>query len=420
MIGAGVSLPVMRGSAFSSLFRAEPIAGTRTAAEVAEDELYWGQIQRAFDIDRTMVNLNNGGCSPAPTHVLDQMIRDLRFSNELPTEHMWRVLEPRLESVRRDLAKDFGCDPEELAIVRNASEANETMIFGTDLKAGDEVVFTTQNYPRMQNAWRQRQRRDGIVLKPVRIETPVASTQSYVQKIADAITPRTRVIEIMHISFQTGYIAPVREIAELANARGIRLFIDGAHAFGHFPFTRDELEADYYGTSLHKWMHAPIGTGFLYVRRDRIPTLWPLMAGSVEQESNIRKYEEIGTHPAANHNAIAVAIAFTRGIGIDRKIARLRYLRDRWAKQLLAASDRAHMITPIGPNQSGAIGVFTIDGMDMAKLGGWLMSKHNIVTTPMVNDEFHGMRITPNIYTTVDEVDLFADRVIAAIKTGIA
>lgn len=420
MIGAGVSLPVMRGSAFSSLFRAEPIAGTRTAAEVAEDELYWGQIQRAFDIDRTMVNLNNGGCSPAPTHVLDQMIRDLRFSNELPTEHMWRVLEPRLESVRRDLAKDFGCDPEELAIVRNASEANETMIFGTDLKAGDEVVFTTQNYPRMQNAWRQRQRRDGIVLKPVRIETPVVSTQSYVQKIADAITPRTRVIEIMHISFQTGYIAPVREIAELANARGIRLFIDGAHAFGHFPFTRDELEADYYGTSLHKWMHAPIGTGFLYVRRDRIPTLWPLMAGSVEQESNIRKYEEIGTHPAANHNAIAVAIAFTRGIGIDRKIARLRYLRDRWAKQVLAASDRAHMITPIGPNQSGAIGVFTIDGMDMAKLGGWLMSKHNIVTTPMVNDEFHGMRITPNVYTTVDEVDLFADRVIAAIKTGIA
>jgi selenocysteine lyase/cysteine desulfurase len=420
MIGAGVSLPVMRGSAFSSLFRAEPIAGTRTAAEVAEDELYWGQIQRAFDIDRTMVNLNNGGCSPAPTHVLDQMIRDLRFSNELPTEHMWRVLEPRLESVRRDLAKDFGCDPEELAIVRNASEANETMIFGTDLKAGDEVVFTTQNYPRMQNAWRQRQRRDGIVLKPVRIETPVVSTQSYVQKIADAITPRTRVIEIMHISFQTGYIAPVREIAELASARGIRLFIDGAHAFGHFPFTRDELEADYYGTSLHKWMHAPIGTGFLYVRRDRIPTLWPLMAGSVEQESNIRKYEEIGTHPAANHNAIAVAIAFTRGIGIDRKIARLRYLRDRWAKQVLAASDRAHMITPIGPNQSGAIGVFTIDGMDMAKLGGWLMSKHNIVTTPMVNDEFHGMRITPNVYTTVDEVDLFADRVIAAIKTGVA
>jgi selenocysteine lyase/cysteine desulfurase len=420
IIGAGVSLPVMRESAFRRLLQAEPIAAGRPTVAVAEDETYWREIQRAFDLDRTMVNLNNGGCSPAPTHVLEQMIRDLRFSNELPVEHMWRVLEPRIESVRRDLAKDFGCDPEEMAITRNASEANETMIFGLDMKAGDEVIFTTQNYPRMQNAWKQRQRRDGIVLKPVKIETPVKSTQSYVDQIAAAITPRTRVIEVMHISFMTGYIAPVREIVTLAKPKGIQVFVDGAHAFAHFPFSRDDLGADYYGTSLHKWLHAPIGTGFLYVRRDRIKSLWPIMAGSVEQEDNIRKYEEIGTHPAANHNAIAVAIAFNRGIGMERKIARLRYLRDRWAKQVLAASDRAFMITPIGPTASGAIGVFGVEGMDMAALGGWLHSKHNIVTTPMVTDEFKGMRITPNVYTTVDEVDLFADRVIHAMKRGIA
>jgi isopenicillin-N epimerase len=420
VIGAGVSLPVMRGSAFMQVFRAAPIAEGRGAAEVAEDETYWREIQRAFDLDRTMINLNNGGCSPAPSHVLEQMIRDIRFSNELPTEHMWRVIEPRIESVRRDLATEFGCDPEEMAITRNASESNETMIFGTDLQRGDEVIFTTQNYPRMQNAWRQRERRDGIVLRPVRIETPVKSTASYVEHIANAITPRTKVIEVMHISFMTGYIAPVREIVELARPHGIRVFVDGAHAFAHFPFKRDDFGADYYGTSLHKWMHAPIGTGFLYVRRDRIPTLWPLMAGGVDQESNIRKYEEIGTHPAANHNAVAVAIAFTRGIGMERKIARLRYLRDRWATRLLAGSDRVQMITPIGPNASGAIGVFSVEGMDMGKLGGWLNSKHNIITTPMVNDEFHGMRITPNVYTTLDEVDLFADRVLSAVKTGLA
>jgi selenocysteine lyase/cysteine desulfurase len=410
----------MRGTAFRRLIEAEPIASGRPLVSVAEDVTYWREIQRAFDLDRTMVNLNNGGCSPAPTHVLEQMIRDLRFSNELPVEHMWRVLEPRIESVRRDLATEFGCDPEEMAITRNASEANETMIFGVDLKRGDEVVFTTQNYPRMQNAWRQRERRDGIVLKPVKIETPVKSTKSYVDQIAAAITPRTRVIEVMHISFQTGYIAPVREIVDLAKPKGIQVFVDGAHAFAHFPFTRDELGCDYYGTSLHKWLHAPIGTGFLYVRRDRIKSLWPIMAGAIEQEDNIRKYEEIGTHPAANHNAIAVAIAFNRGIGMPRKIARLRYLRDRWAKQVLAASDRAHMITEIGPEKSGAIGVFGVDGLDMGKLGGWLLSKHNIVTTPMVTDEFKGMRITPNVYTTVDEVDLFADRVIQAIRQGVA
>ena len=420
MIGAGVSLPVMRESAFRNLFRAEPIAAGRTPLSVAEDETYWREIQRAFDLDRTMVNLNNGGCSPAPTHVLEQMIRDLRFSNELPVDHMWRVLEPRIESVRRDLATEFGCDPEEMAITRNASEANEIMIFGLDLQRGDEVIFTTQNYPRMRTSWKQRERRDGIVLKPVKIETPVKSTKSFVDQIAAAITPRTKVIEVMHISFMTGYLAPVREINDLAKAHGIQVFVDGAHAFGQFPMSRDALGADYYGTSLHKWMHAPIGTGFLYVRRDKIKSLWPLMAAAPEQDNDIRKYEEIGTHPAANHNAIAVAIAFTRGIGMERKIARLRYLRDRWANQLLSASDRVKMITEIGPTKSGAIGVYGIEGMDMGTLGGWLLSKHNIVTTPMVNDEFSGMRITPNVYTTVDEVDLFADRVIKAIRTGIA
>jgi isopenicillin-N epimerase len=420
MLGASTALPTMRADAFRHLLRAGERAGGLSPAVAADDEVYWGEIQRAFDIDRTMVNLNNGGCSPAPTHVLEQMIRDLRFSNELPVDHMWRVLEPRIESVRRELAREFGCDPEEMAITRNASEANETMIFGTDLARGDEVIMTTQNYPRMQNAWRQRERREGIVLKRVKIETPVASTASFVEHIAGAITPRTKVIEVMHISFQTGYIAPVREIVELARPRGIKVFVDGAHAFAHFPFTRDELGCDYYGTSLHKWLHAPIGTGFLYVRRDKVKSLWPLMAGGVEQEDNIRKYEEIGTHPAANHNAIAVALAFHRSIGADRKIARLRLLRDRWAHQVLASSDRAHMITKIGPAESGAIGVLAIDGMDMGKLGAWLLDQHHIVTTPMVTDEFKGIRITPNVYTTLDEVDLFADRVSRAIRNGLA
>ena len=388
---------------------------------VAEDEAYWATIQRAFDLDRTMINLNNGGCSPAPTHVLEQMIRDLKFSNELPVEHMWHVLEPRIESVRRELALDFGCDPEEMAITRNASEANETMIFGLDLQRGDEVILTTQNYPRMKNAWIQRQRRDGIVIRWVKLETPPRSAQYYVDQVAGAITPRTRVIETMHISFMTGHIAPVRQIVELANAKGIRVFIDGAHAYAHFPFKRDDLGCDYYGTSLHKWLMAPIGTGFLYVRRDRIKSLWPLMAGSIEQEDNIRKYEEIGTHPAANHNAIAVALAFHRAIGADRKIARLRYLRDRWAKRVVAESGgRARMLTPIGPNESGAIGVVAFDGLEIPKLHAWLLHKHRIVTTPLIHEEFTGLRVTPNVYTTLEEVDRFSDIISTALKSGIA
>jgi isopenicillin-N epimerase len=418
---ATLTLPSFNGRAIRRLTDAHSVAGTRSAASLADDETYWSEIQRAFDIDRTMTNLNNGGCSPAPTHVLEQMIRDLKFSNELPVEHMWGVLEPRIESVRRDLARDFGCDPEEMAITRNASEANITMIYGLDLQRGDEVILTTQNYPRMINAWKTRERRHGIVLKWVKLETPPRSPQYYVDQIAAAMTPRTKVIETMHISFMTGYIAPVKQIVDLARPAGVQVFVDGAHAYAHFPFTRDDLGCDYYGTSLHKWLMAPIGTGFLYVRRDKIKSLWPMMAGAVEQDNDIRKYEEIGTHPAANHNAIAVALAFHRAIGADRKIARLRFLRDRWANRVVAESGgRAKMLTPIGPNASGAIGVVSIDGIDIGKLQAWLLAKHKIVSTPLIHAEFSGLRVTPNVYTTLDEVDRFADAILSGIKNGVA
>ena len=325
MTAAGFAAqPVFRERAMMSLFKASAIAGDREPAAVASDESYWAEIQRAFDADRTMINLNNGGISPTPTHVLEAMIRDLRFTNELPVEHMWRVLEPRIESVRRDLAREFGCDIEEMAITRNASEANEIMIFGLDLKRGDEVVITNQNYGRMITAWEQRVRRDGIVLKQISFQVPPPSDDYIVERFRAALTPRTKVIEVTHITNLTGQIMPVKKIVDLARPRGIEVFVDGAHAFAHFPFKRLELDCDYYGTSLHKWLLAPIGTGFLYVKKEKQKQLWPLMAAAKEQDENIRKYEEIGTHPAANHNAISAALAFHRGIGSDRKAARGR------------------------------------------------------------------------------------------------
>jgi selenocysteine lyase/cysteine desulfurase len=412
-----VAAPVLRPDAVRRL--GESMARAERGG-APDDEAYWSGIQRAFDCDRTLVNLNNGGVSPTPSHVLDQMIRDLRFSNELPVEHMWRVLEPRVESVRRDLAHEFGCDAEEMAIVRNASEAMETMIFGLDLKRGDEVVVSTQNYPRMLTAWDQRARRDGIVVKRIAFPLPPKSRQQVLDRFAEAITPRTRAIEVTHITNYSGQILPVRELVELARPKGIAVFVDGAHAFAHFPFTRDELGCDYYGTSLHKWLLAPVGTGFLYVRRDKVPGLWPLMAAPKEMDANIRKYEEIGTHPAANHNAVSVALAFHRAIGADRKVARLRWLRDRWARRLLQESERVRVLTPLDSPDSGAIGLFDVDGLDPAQLQPWLMARHHIVTTLIVHEEFKGLRITPNVYTTPDEVDLFADRVLHAIRRGMA
>src|SRR5687768_7588969 len=418
MAAAGTTA-VFRETAISSLFKANMIAGDRTPAEIAEDETYWSLIQRAFDADRTMINLNNGGVSPTPSHVLEAMIRDLRFTNELPVEHMWRVLEPRIESVRRDLAAEFGCDIEEMAITRNASEANEIMIFGLDLKAGDEVVITNQNYPRMIAAWEQRVRREGIVLKQISFQVPPPSDDYIVERFRAALTPRTKVIEVTHMTNLSGQIMPLRRIVELARPRGIEVFVDGAHAFTHFPFKRSDLGCDYYGTSLHKWLLAPVGTGFLYVKKEKQKQLWPLMAATKEQDENIRKYEEIGTHPAANHNAISAALAFHRGIGSERKAARLRYLRDRWAKRLLAESSRVKVLTPLDQRQSGALALFQVDGIDNVKLGEWLMTKHRIVNTPIIHPEFRGIRITPNVYTTVDEIDVFSDKVLEAIRKGI-
>ncbi len=419
LAGAAATLPPFRADAITRLWSAQDIAGTRSPAELADDEAYWSHIQRAFDTDRTIINLNNGGVCPTPTHVLEAMIRDLRFTNEIPAYHMWRILEPRIETVRRELAIEFGCDPEEMAITRNASEAMETMILGLDLEPGDEVLVTNQNYGRMLTSWNQRERRDGIVLKQISFKVPPPSPEYLVEQFRRAITPRTRAIEVTHITNLTGQIMPVRELVELARPQNIAVFVDGAHAFAHFPFTRDELGCDYYGTSLHKWLLAPIGTGFLYVRKDRQPSLWPLMAAPDSMDGNVRKYEEIGTHPAANHNAIMAALAFHRGIGVERKIARLRYLRNRWAKRLLEASDRVRVHTPLDGTDAGAIALVQIDGIDSGQLTEWLMGTHRIFTVSIKHPEFEGVRVTPNVYTTLDEVDRFAEKMLVAVAKGI-
>jgi selenocysteine lyase/cysteine desulfurase len=416
---AAAALAAFRADAFARVAEAGRHAAGRKPAELASDEAYWAEIGRAFEVDRTLINLNNGGCSPAPGHVLDQMIRDLRFSNEIPVYQMWVVLEPRIESCRTQLAAEFGCDPEEMAITRNASESLETLIFGIDLKPGDEVVYTTQNYPRMITSWEQRARRDGIVVKPIQFAVPPPSSAEVVERFRQAITPRTRVFEVTHITNLTGQILPVRDIVRLGRQHGIETFVDGAHAFAQFPFRRDDLECDYYATSLHKWLFAPIGTGFLYVRKSKQKSIWPLMAAPASMDENVRKYEEIGTHPAANHNAIAAAIAFHREIGAERKAARLRFLRDRWAMRLAAADPRVKILTPLNATDSCGIAMVHVDGIDTEKLQAWLWDKHRIMTTPIVHKEFNGLRITPSVYTTLDELDTFSSRMEEALKKGL-
>src|SRR6187549_1220221 len=313
-------------------------AAARTAgaapADVAADETYWRDIQQGFTLDRTIINLNNGGCCPSPRVVHEAFKRYLDISNQSPVYHMWQILEPNIETVRRRLAAEFGCSPEEMAITRNASEALQIAQLGIDLKAGDEVVTTNQDYGRMLDTWDQRARRNGIVLKKVSFPVPPASLDVLAERLLAAITPATKVLHFCHITNLTGQIFPVKRICDEARRRGVTTIVDGAHAFAHFPYKAADLGCDYYGTSLHKWLLAPIGTGFLYVRRENIEPLWPLTATAAAKAKDIRKSQDIATHPAANHNAIAEALSFHEGIGTDRKAPRFRYLRNRWVEKL--------------------------------------------------------------------------------------
>src|SRR2546421_1143101 len=418
VLAAGAGIPALKDDGLDRLLGLVRRADGRLPADVARDEDFWLGIQQAFTLDRTLINLNNGGVSPSPRVVQEAMRRYLEYSNTAPVYTMWQVLEPEIESVRRRLAASFGCDPEEMAITRNASEALETVQLGIPLERGDEVLTTTQDYPRMLTTWHQRERRDGIVVREITFPIPPPSQEDLAERIARAITPKTKLIHVCHITNLTGQIFPIRQIVQHARARGIEVIVDGAHAFAHFPFTRDDLDCDYYGTSLHKWLTAPIGTGFLYVRREKIEKIWPMMAAPPEMNANIRKFEEIGTHPAANHNAIAEALTFHEGIGAERKAARLRYLFQRWAKRL-EHLPRVRILTPYDPAQSCGLASMAIDGMDPNKLVTYLWDTHRIIVTPIVHKEFSCVRVTPNVYTTVAEIDQFGDVMEDILRKGL-
>ncbi|MBW3534981.1 MAG: aminotransferase class V-fold PLP-dependent enzyme [Gemmatimonadetes bacterium] len=389
------------------------------AAEMADDEDFWALVQRAFDVDRSLVNLNNGGVSPAPAFVMEAQRRHLEFSNHAPPVAMWRILEPQREGVRQRMARAWGVDTEEVALTRNASEGLQICQMGFDLEPGDEVLTSTQDYPRMIQTFRQRERREGIVMRQIRLPVPAEDPAEVVRRFEAGITPRTRLILACHMINLTGQILPVRELVAMARRHDIPLIVDGAHALAHFDFTLDELACDYYATSLHKWLFAPIGTGLLYVRRDLIEDLWPLQAPPVGKEGDIRKFEEIGTHPAAPYLAVAEALTFHEGLGPQRKAARLVHLRDSWARRLLE-HDRVRLHTSLEPGFACGIANVEVEGLDTVALVDWLWAEHRILTTPIVHDEFQGIRVSPSVYTTPEELDRFVEAVESALRTGLA
>ena len=406
------------GSLFHNIRAAAEDVEHLSPVEVASDEDFWATIQQSFSVTRGIINLNNGGVSPSPRIVTEAFVRYTWQQEDATAYTMWQILEPQSETVRTGLAEVFGCDAEEIAITRNASESLEILLMGLDLKSGDEILTTTQDYPRMLTTLRQRELREGLKLKLIRVPIAPNDVNDIARAYEQAITPKTRLILISHQVNLTGQINPIKRVCEHARSKGIETIVDGAHAFAQFDFKRDDLQCDYYGTSLHKWLYAPKGTGLLYVRKDKIPKVWALMASEDKNKNDIRKYEEIGTHSAAMRLAIGEAVLFHNAIGAKRKEERLRYLSRYWMNNLKAIP-KVGFNTSFDPLQSCAIANFKIEGVDPVQLGSYLMSKHKIFTTPIVHDEFTGIRITPNVYTTLWELDRFSNIVADVARKGL-
>lgn len=385
--------------------------------DLATDEEFWYYIQQSFTVSSGIINLNNGGVSPAPKTVQDAMKRYYDFSNEAPSYYMWRILDQGREPLRKNLARLAGCDAEEIAINRNSSEGLETVIFGLQLKAGDEVVASKQDYPNMINAYKQREKRDGIKMVWINLDVPSEDENYLVNQFVKAFTPRTKVVHITHIINWNGQILPVRKIADEAHRRGIEVVVDGAHSFAQFDFKVPDLGADYFAASLHKWLYAPIGSGMLYVKKEKIKTIYPLFATSDDPlKDDIRKFENLGTRPFFIEQAIGKAIEFHDMIGIERKQKRLQYLKNYWMEKVKSVP-KVKLNTSLDPHWGCAIGNVAVDGKKPVDLDSFLFTNYKIHTVSIVWENISGVRITPNVYTTTKDLDILVEGITKFTKS---
>ncbi|MCZ8283956.1 MAG: aminotransferase class V-fold PLP-dependent enzyme [Bacteroidia bacterium] len=370
-----------------------------------ENEDFWGWVRENYTISANLVNLNNGGVSPQPKVVQEAHIRNYQFSNEAPSYYMWRILNDQREGLRHKLADLCGVLPEELAINRNATEGLNSIIFGLDLKEGDEVVLSTFDYPNMMNAWKQREKRDHIKLVWVDIPQPTEDDDTIVKLYENAITSKTKIVHITHLINWTGNIVPCKAIADMAHQKGCEVIVDGAHSFAHLDYKIGDTGADYFATSLHKWLGAPFGSGLLYIKKDKIKNVWALLSSAEPDGDDITKFENLGTRSFASEMAIGTAIDFHNIIGAKRKEARLRFLKDHWIEKAVKLP-KATMFTSLKPRYSCAIAGIGFEGWQAQQIEANLFEHYKIHTGSVIREKVNGIRVSPNVYTNIRELDL--------------
>ncbi|MBE9464975.1 aminotransferase class V-fold PLP-dependent enzyme [Dyadobacter subterraneus] len=373
--------------------------------DIGNNEDYWAVIQEAYSASKSdIIILNNGGVSPSPLVVQEALEKYNRQAAQGPSYYMWRVMDKGREPLRQRLAALGGCDPEEVAINRNATEALNTVIFGLPLQKGDEVIGMKFDYPNMMNAWRQRQLRDGIVYKQLSFEFPIENDAMIVKAYEDAITPNTKVIHLTHVVNWVGQIMPVKKICQMAHKKGVEVIVDGAHSFGLLDFKIADLECDYFGTSLHKFLSAPVGSGMMWVKKDKIAKIWPLVCNHEPTSADIRKFETLGTRSFCIEQAIGEAINFQGAIGTKRKQDRIHYLKKYWAEKAQQIPG-VKIHTSLKPEYSCAIAGVSVDGIKPGELESKLFTDFKIHTTPISYEYVNCVRVTPHVYTKISDLD---------------
>lgn len=378
--------------------------------ELYKDESFWATVKQAYSCSPTLLNLNNGGVSPQPRSVQEAVEHYNKVANEAPSYNMWKLLDRQKKSLRKSMAEFAGCSSEEIAFNRNATEALETVIFGIRLKEGDEVVLSKQDYPNMINAWKQRASRDGIVLKWVDLNLPSTDDNYLVDSYVNQINSKTKLVHLTHIINWNGQILPVKKIIEAIHAKGVEVLLDAAHSFGQLVYKISDLGCDYFGTSLHKWLCAPFGSGMLYVKKDKIKNLYPLFASPDPESDSISKFEHLGTRSLAIELGIAHALDFHQMIGSERKYKRLQYLKSYWT-DAVKNMPGVSFGTPLNENHSAAICLLELKDQDMLKINQRLERDFSIHSVMIKWENIYGIRITPNVYTLSSDLDKFIEAI---------
>jgi selenocysteine lyase/cysteine desulfurase len=380
-------------------------------AEVAKDEDFWMRIRSGYRLKPDYINLENGYYCMMPQETLENYIHHLREMNYQASYYMRTVQWANKRSMQAKLAEVADCSPDELIITRNTTESLDLIISGYPWEEGDEAVMAEQDYGAMLNQFKLMERRYGIVNKRISVPNHPTSDEEIVKLYEEAITPKTKLLMVCHMINITGHILPIRKICDMAHSKGVEVMVDGAHAFAHIEFSMQDLDCDYYGASLHKWLSVPLGAGMLYVKKDKVKQIWPLLAEWNKEDDDILKLNHTGTHPCHTDLAIGNALEYYDRLGPARKEARLRYLQNYWVDKV---RDLDHIIinTPKERHRSCAIANVGVKGIPPKELAKTLLEKYRIWTVAIDGAGVHGCRITPNIFTTTKELDTF----VAALK----